>query len=86
MAKQGVMNRKGIVFREYEKWKIHSLTKNICTQKKMSNSYETGHECNLARDLQMIKILTSTRQGALCAMRKRALCAKKLCSWEILKA
>ena len=42
---------------------IHSITKNICTQKKSSHIHETRHECSLARDMQMIKILTPTRQG-----------------------
>ena len=30
----------------------------LCTQKKSSDNQETRHECSLARDMQMTKILT----------------------------
>ena len=30
----------------------------MCTQKKFNHKHETQHECSLARDMQMIKILT----------------------------
>ena len=42
----------------------------MCTQKKFNHKHETQHECSLARDMQMIKILTSLRDQAKSAASK----------------
>ena len=52
------------------KFKMYSLIaytlchkKNIGTQKKLKQNHVTCHEYNLTGDMQIIKILMSTRQG-----------------------